>query len=132
MVKHGSRKSKLYSLDTTPAIVQPPSRTNSNMTGEEIVDYMKTIQPEAKIGFISSLSNQQLNAWSNAINRRAAANSSRGHDLSHLSNEELGHYGNALINSYKLYPLRNSASGKRNKKRSKRHKKKRGKKTRKY
>lgn len=133
MVKHGSIKSKVvYSKDTVPATVAPPSRTNSNMSGEEIFDYMETLQPEAKNDFMSSLTNQQLNELTKAINRRAAVNSPRGHDLSHLSSEALVHYVDALINSYKKYPLRDSGSGKRNKKRVTRHKKKRGKKTRKY
>jgi len=134
MVKRGSRKSKvLYSPHTTPAIVEPPYRTNSNMSCQEILNYMETIQPKEKEKdkFMSSLTDQQLDELTEAIK---AANISRGHDLSHLSAEALGHFGDELIKSYKLIPLRtsNSASGKRNKKRSTRHKKRRGKKTRKY
>ena len=126
--QHRSRNSKvLYSPHTTPARVVSPSSANNNMSGEDIVKYMKIISNkplDEKLKFTAILTPDQLKAWSNAMNNRAPLSSSaRTAHLSHLSDKALDEYEESLYSQ---------GSGKRNKKRSTRHKKKRGKKTRKY
>jgi hypothetical protein len=134
MVKHKSRKSKVYSLQTIPSKVPPLSSNNKfnvekiqTMTGAQISDHIDTLSREEKRDFMSQLSEKQLNELTDAIYKNAASNRSpRNQALSHLSDKELEYYKQALFAS------QNNASGLRKRKRSTRYKKKRGRKTRKY